>query len=305
MSLSGIAIAIGVLVDAGIVMAENVVRHAERSRKGQRPPAERCGNHWRSRSQRRTQVGRPIFFAMLIIILAFVPVFALTGQEGKLFHPLAFTKTFAMAGAAILAVTLVPALCALFMRGPFQDERQKSAHARAARDLRSDSRLGAALAENRGRTGRDFAGGGADAGVWRAAPSCLKNFQPSTRNLRPNSARLGQRIHAAAERRQFAVHAGAAAGRVAHGSQTHHGVAGPVIKQTPEVESVAGKLGRAETATDPAPVQMIETTIMLKPESEWRPGMTEGKTHRRTDRKTCRRCPATFPDFSSRSKTAF
>src|SRR5476649_293864 len=121
MSLSGIAIAIGVLVDAGIVMVENVIRHAEHAEKEK-------GNRLNSAEifevtlTAATQVGRPIFFAMLIIILAFVPVFALTGQEGKLFHPLAFTKTFAMIGAAILAVTLVPVLCALLIRGPFQAE---------------------------------------------------------------------------------------------------------------------------------------------------------------------------------------
>src|SRR5215468_10952337 len=119
MSLGGIAIAIGVLVDAGIVMAENVIRHAEQY-------AEQHGEY-RSRIGEITLnaarlVGRPIFFAMVIIILAFVPVFALTGMEGKLFHPLAFTKTFAMVGSTIIAVTLVPVLCTFLIRGRLPPE---------------------------------------------------------------------------------------------------------------------------------------------------------------------------------------
>ncbi|MGO9537064.1 MAG: efflux RND transporter permease subunit, partial [Limisphaerales bacterium] len=121
MSLAGIAIAIGVLVDAGIVMTENVVRHAESAEKekGHRLNGAEIMDVTLAAAQ---QVGRPIFFAMVIIILAFIPVFSLTGQEGKLFHPLAFTKTFAMAGSTVLAITLVPALCAALIRGPFQAE---------------------------------------------------------------------------------------------------------------------------------------------------------------------------------------
>src|SRR3984957_9182474 len=121
MSLSGIAIAIGVLVDAGIVMVENVIRHCEHAEneKGSRLNSEEIFN---VTLEAEKQGGRPIFFAVVIIILAFVPVFALSGQEGKLFHPLAFTKTFAMVGAAILAITLVPVLCPSLIRGPFQAE---------------------------------------------------------------------------------------------------------------------------------------------------------------------------------------
>ena len=109
------------LVDAGIVMTENVVRHAERAEKekGRRLNSAEVIDVTLEAAR---QVGRPIFFAMVIIILAFIPVFSLTGQEGKLFHPLAFTKTFAMAGSTVLAITLVPALCAALIRGPFQAE---------------------------------------------------------------------------------------------------------------------------------------------------------------------------------------
>ena len=125
MSLSGIAIAIGVLVDAGIVMTENVIRHCERleEKKGGRR-ASRAAETWQVTLEAAQQVGRPIFFAMLIIILAFVPVFTLVGEEGKLFHPLAFTKTFAMIGATLLAVTIVPVLCTFLVRGPFRPEEQ-------------------------------------------------------------------------------------------------------------------------------------------------------------------------------------
>src|SRR5204863_683580 len=119
MSLAGIAIAIGVLVDAAIVVTENAFRFIEQRRvnpRDRRRVAETVVDATRL-------VGRPIFFSMAIIILAFIPVFALTGQEGKLFHPLAFTKTFAMAGATLLAVTLVPVLCTWLVRGPFHAEK--------------------------------------------------------------------------------------------------------------------------------------------------------------------------------------
>ena len=131
MSLGGIAIAIGVLVDAGIVMTENVLRHAELyNRRIWRISLEDRPDHAASAAR---LVGRPIFFAMTIIILAFVPVFALTGMEGKLFHPLAFTKTFAMVGSTIIAVTLVPVLCTFLIRGRLHPRRQQSGDAHSAR----------------------------------------------------------------------------------------------------------------------------------------------------------------------------
>ncbi|MEO6054597.1 MAG: efflux RND transporter permease subunit, partial [Chthoniobacterales bacterium] len=123
MSLAGIAIAIGVLVDAAIVMTENVIRHCERAEREKGSPLTKAET-WQITLEASTQVGRPIFFAMAIIILAFLPVFALTGQEGKLFHPLAFTKTFAMLGSTLLAVTVIPVLCTLLVRGPFHPESQ-------------------------------------------------------------------------------------------------------------------------------------------------------------------------------------
>ena len=125
MSLAGIAIAIGVLVDAAIVVTENAFRTIEQRRgRPQRPRAR----HSQTVLEATRLVGRPIFFSMAIIILAFIPVFALTGQEGKLFHPLAFTKTFAMVGATLLSVTLVPVLCSLLIGGrdPRRGRRTRS-----------------------------------------------------------------------------------------------------------------------------------------------------------------------------------
>ena len=123
MSLTGIAISIGVLVDAGIVMTENVIRHCERAeeelKRRLRPP-----EIFQLTLTAATQVGRPMFFSMAIIILAFVPVFLLTGQVGKLFHPLAFTKSFALLGAVLMAITAVPVFCTLLVRGHFRPEKK-------------------------------------------------------------------------------------------------------------------------------------------------------------------------------------
>ena len=276
MSLSGLAIAIGVLVDAGIVMVENVVRHAGEAEKekGSRLNREEISKVTLTAA---TQVGRPIFFAMLIIILAFVPVFALTGQEGKLFHPLAFTKTFAMVGSAILAVTLVPALCALLMRGPFRAEENNF----LMRGLLAiyDPILDWALRWRKTVIGL--------AVISLAFALVLAFGLPQ--KIISQLATLNPQLAAKLPRglgSEFMP-------PLNEGSLLFMPVLLPdvsltevkrimawqdtVIKQTPEVESVAGKLGRSDTATDPAPAQMIETTIMLKPKSFWRAGMTEEK----------------------------
>lgn len=276
MSLSGIAIAIGVLVDAGIVMTENVIRHCEHAeqRKGSRLA--------RSETllvtlEAAKQVGRPIFFAMVIIILAFVPVFALVGQEGKLFHPLAFTKTFAMIGSTLLAVTIVPALCSVLVRGPFHGEDRNWVMRFLLRIY--DPALDWALSHRKTVI--------AGAVLLLATALTLAFGLPRTIlaklnewNL-PQVARLTKGIG-----REFMP-------ALNEGSLLFMPVLLPstsltevkrimawqdqAIREVPEVDSVAGKLGRAETATDPAPVEMIETTIMLKPPEQWRPGMTKSK----------------------------
>ena len=242
MSLSGIAIAIGVLVDAGIVITENVIRQRER-----RPNDD----PWQVTLEAAKQVGRPIFFAMVIIILAFVPVFALGGQAGKLFHPLAFTKTFAMVGSTLLAVTIVPVLCSWLVRGPFHSEDRNW----VMRGLLKAYNPALDWALRRRKTVLGLAA------ILLAVALGLatrmgKEFMPPLNEgsllfmpvlLPSTSLTEVKRIMSWQDQ---------------------------VIKQVPEVASVAGKLGRAETATDPAPVEMIETTIMLKPEKEWRKGMT-------------------------------
>lgn len=253
MSLAGIAIAIGVLVDAGIVMTENVIRHCEQAehKKGSRlSPSET----WQVTREAAHQVGRPIFFAMAIIILAFLPVFALGGQEGKLFHPLAFTKTFAMVGATLLGVTLVPVLCTWLVRGPFHAETDNV----VMRFLMGLYRPALNWALGHGRTVLAIAVAlliGAGVLASRIGSEFMPPLNEGSLLFMPvlvpsTSLTEVKRIMAWQDR---------------------------VIKSVPEVESAAGKLGRAETATDPAPVEMIETTIMLKPPAQWRPGLTREK----------------------------
>ncbi len=278
MSLSGIAIAIGVLVDAGIVMTENVIRHCERLENGRGAGARlTAAETWEVTRQAALQVGRPIFFAMTIIILAFLPVFSLVGEEGKLFHPLAFTKSFAMVGASLLAVTLVPVLCTFLVRGPFQPEGENWVMKRLL------ALYGPALdwaLPRRGKLLRWAAG--------LLAAALLLAFglpRPVSYKLRDwhldRAAKLASGMGS-----EFMP-------TLNEGSLLFMPVLLPstslteikrliawqdqALKQVPEVQSAAGKLGRSETATDPAPVEMIETTIELKPESEWRRGMTQEK----------------------------
>ena len=278
MSLSGIAIAIGVLVDGGIVMTENVIRHCERLEEQYGAKTRlTTAQTWQATLEAAQQVGRPIFFAMLIIILAFVPVFTLAGQEGKLFHPLAYTKTFAMIGATLLAVTVVPVLCSFLVRGPFRPEQENWIMRRLLRAYRPA--LGWALTRRSTvlkaaalvltialvlafglprPVARTFEGWG-----WhrtaRLARGMGREFMPTLNEgsllfmpvLLPSTSLTEiKRLIAWQDR---------------------------IMKQVPEVRSAAGKLGRSETATDPAPVEMIETTLELKPDSEWRPGMTKDK----------------------------
>jgi Cu(I)/Ag(I) efflux system membrane protein CusA/SilA len=276
MSLSGIAIAIGVLVDSAIVMTENVIRHSERAEEEKKRPLT-AKERWDLTLNASKQVGRPIFFAMVIIILAFVPVFALGGQEGKLFHPLAFTKTFAMVGSVLFAMTIVPVLCAALVRGPFHREERnivmrfllniynpvldaalrfrKTVLALAASLLV----IAAILAFGLPRPAVNWMEARGWNDLARATQGMGKEFMPPLNEgsllfmpvlLPSTSLTEVKRIMAWQDR---------------------------VMRETPEVASAAGKLGRAETATDPAPVEMIETTIMLKPEDQWREGMTMEK----------------------------
>jgi len=257
MSLGGIAIAIGVLVDAGIVMTENVIRHAEQY-------AEQHGEY-RSRIDEITLnaarlVGRPIFFAMVIIILAFVPVFALTGMEGKLFHPLAFTKTFAMVGSTLIAVTLVPVLCTFLVRGRLHREEDnpvmKLLRAIYAPSLRFALRhrlltLTAAAAlfgfslYLATTIGSEFMPPlDEETAMWMPVTDPSISLSTATDLMRRQDA---------------------------------------IIAQDPAVESVIGKIGRAETSTDPAPINMSETIVTFKPKDQWPTGLTKDDIMQRLD----------------------
>ncbi len=274
MSLSGIAIAIGVLVDAAIVLTENVLRHAEEAerKKGSRLNSAETFEVVLAAS---TQVGRPIFFAMAIIILAFVPVFALSGQEGKMFHPLAFAKTFAMISSTVLAVTVVPVLCTVLVRGPFHSEEKNIVMQFLLRLY--EPCLDFALRRRKTVL------------AWAAlllATACIVAFGLPAALHRPlaNIPFLNRLTLGIGQEFMPTLNEGSLlfmptfvpatslteVKRVMNWQDR-------VIRETPEVASVAGKLGRAETATDPAPTEMIETTIMLKPTSEWRPGLTKQK----------------------------
>jgi copper/silver efflux system protein len=248
MSLAGIAIAIGVLVDAGIVVTENAFRHLE-------------GVDTRDRGRvmetvlRATKlVGRPTFFSMAIIVLAFVPVFALTGQEGKLFRPLAFAKTFAMASATAIALTLIPILCTLLLRGKFHSEDQNPVM-RFFRRLYRPA-LAWALDHRRITLGVAFS---LFAGAVVLASGIGSEFMPPLNEGDIMFMPIADASIALAENTEFAKRQDTVLGRF------------------PEVAYVAAKVARAETSTDPAGLNMTETIVHLKPHDQWRPGMTLAK----------------------------
>jgi copper/silver efflux system protein len=253
MSLGGIAIAIGAMVDAAIVMIENAHKRLERA-----PPD-------RPRAQiiieAASEVGPALFFSLLIITVSFLPIFALEAQEGRLFKPLAYTKTFAMAAAAVLSVTLVPALMILFVRGRIMPEHRNPVNRfliwlyrpviRVALRFRLAT-IVIALALLAGS-------------IWpamRLGTEFMPNLNEGTLFYMPTTL-PGLSVTKAAELVQ---------------------TQDKIIKSFPEVESVWGKAGRAATATDPAPTEMFETIINLKPEPEWRAGMTIDKLIAEMDR---------------------
>ncbi|REJ76435.1 MAG: AcrB/AcrD/AcrF family protein [Acidobacteria bacterium] len=258
MSLAGIAIAIGVLVDAGIVVTENAFRHIEKNDvdTGDRKAV------WRSVLESTKLVARPVFFSMAIIILAFIPVFALEGREGKLFHPLAYTKTFAMIAATIIAVTLVPVLCTFLLRGKMHSEDRNP----LMRFLQKLYRpvLIAALRN-------------------RIATVCVALVLFSVAVFMAWG--IGSEFMPPLNE-----------GDIMYMPVTDPAVSmeealrliqkqDEIISSFPEVERAVGKVGRADTSTDPAPVNMNETIIHLKPKSEWRAGVTRDSLIEEMDRK--------------------
>ena len=246
MSLGGIAIAIGAMIDAAIVMIENAHKHLERLKEGE------------SRTEAMIaackEVGPALFFSLLIITVSFLPVFTLEAQEGRLFAPLAWTKTFAMAGAALLSVTLVPVLMLLFIRGRILPEARNPVNRFLIRAYRP------VIAWVMRRKELTLVLAAVSLGLTFIPASRLgSEFMPTlnegTLFYMPTSL-PGMSITKAAELLQ---------------------TQNKIIKSFPEVASVFGKAGRANTATDPAPTEMFETVINLKPESEWRAGMTIDK----------------------------
>ena len=246
MSLGGIAIAIGAMIDGAIVMIENAHKHIERE--GGRK------DHWEIVLDAAKEVGPPLFFSLLIITVSFMPVFTLEAQEGRLFKPLAFTKTFAMAASALLSITLVPVLMGIFIRGRILPERKNPI-----------TRLM----------------------IWVYRPvinivlrikilTLLLAVLVLVATLYPFK-RLGSEfmptLYEGSLMFMTATFPGVSVTKIGELLQTTD----RIIKSFPEVAQVFGKVGRAQTATDPAPLEMFETTINLKPESQWRPGMTVDK----------------------------
>ncbi|HID81532.1 MAG TPA: efflux RND transporter permease subunit [Chromatiales bacterium] len=247
MSLGGIAIAIGAMVDAAIVMIENVHKHFEKTEVTDE-------NRWEIVRQAAVEVGPPLFFSLLIITLSFLPVFTLEAQEGRLFAPLAYTKTFAMAAAAGLSVTLVPVLMGYFIRGHITPEEKNPVN----RILIAIYRPVINLVLKLPKIVLVVALFLIAAGMW-PVQHIGSEFMPDLDEgdlLYMPSAFPAVSIGKAQELLQ----------------QTDK-----LIRTVPEVKRVFGKIGRAESATDPAPLTMVETTIQLKPHEEWRPGMTMEK----------------------------
>ncbi len=247
MSLGGIAIAIGAMVDGAIVMIENVHKHMEKTELTDE-------NRWQVIQKATLEVGPPLFFSLLIITLSFLPVFALQAQEGRLFAPLAFTKTYAMAAAAGLSITLVPVLMGYFIRGKIVPEHKNPINRfliavykpfihmvlKAPKAILAATLVIVLVSYwPLSHLGSEFMPD-LDEGDWMYMPTTLPGVSiGKARQILQQTDKL--------------------------------------IKTFPEVKSVFGKIGRAETATDPAPLTMIETVIQLKPRDEWRKGMTPAK----------------------------
>lgn len=247
MSLGGIAIAIGAMVDAAIVMVENAHKHLEQN-------AVKNTSHWQMIQQAAVEVGPPLFFSLLIITISFLPVFTLQAQEGRLFTPLAYTKTYAMAAAAILSITLVPVLMGYFIRGKIHTERENPVnralyhayHPIIQKILKAPKLVLAVTVFI------VFIG-------FLPLPFLGTEFMPELDE--------GDLLYMPTTFPSISI-----------------GKAQQVLQQTdkliatvPEVKTVFGKIGRAETATDPAPLSMIETTIQFKPRAEWRSSMNMEK----------------------------
>ncbi|WP_421285962.1 efflux RND transporter permease subunit [Aeromonas veronii] len=253
MSLGGIAIAIGAMVDGAIVMIENVHKHMERE-------ALTDKNRWRIITEASIEVGPAIFFSLLIITISFLPVFALEAQEGRMFHPLAFTKTYAMAAAAALAITLVPVIMGYFIRGKVLAEQANPLNRGLSQAY--VPLLKAVLA--RPKTTLAVAAVVTVAGFWPLKYLGSEFIPPLDEGDIMYMPTTAANISVGKAREIL--------------QQTDK-----LIRTVPEVQNVFGKAGRAESATDPADLVMMETSIQLKPRDQWRPGMTPEKLKEELD----------------------
>ncbi len=244
MSLGGIAIAVGAMVDASIVMIENVHKHAERQ-----PLTKE--NRWEVVGKAASEVGAPLFFSLLIITFSFVPIFALEAQEGRLFHPLAYTKTYAMAAASALSITIVPVLMGYFIRGRITPEHKNPINRMLIAGYRPFINLALARPV---------------AAVVVAALLIATAAVPL--------ARIGGEFMPDLDEGDLLYMPSAFPGISAAKAAEILQQTNQLILSVPEVLTTYGKAGRADTATDPAPLTMIETTIQLRPQDEWRPGVT-------------------------------
>ncbi len=255
MSLGGIAIALGTMVDAAIVCVENVHKHHERWRHAHGGQAEPdAAAHYDLVRKACIEVGPAVFFSLLVVTVSFLPVFALEAQEGRLFEPLAWTKTFAMAAGAGLSVTLIPVLCLVLVRGRLRSESDNPLN----RWLIAIYRHPAAWVLAYPRATLALAALVLVATVWPLS-------------------RLGSEFMPPLEEGDLLYMPSALPGLSPQKASELLQLTDRIIRSFPEVASVHGKAGRAETATDPAPLEMLETVVQLKPRSEWRPGMTMEK----------------------------
>ncbi|WP_347261998.1 efflux RND transporter permease subunit [Rudaea sp.] len=261
LSLGGIAIAIGAMVDAAIVMIENAHKHLEAWQHEHPDEILSTDERWRLIADAAVEVGPALFFSLLVITLSFLPVFSLEAQEGRLFAPLAFTKSYAMAAAAGLSVTLIPVLMGYWIRGRIPDEQANP----VVRGLIA---------------------------IYRPALDAVLSWPKATlavaallllATLWPISRLGGEFLPPLDEGDVLYMPTalpGLSAGKAAQILQQTDAM----IRSVPEVASVFGKIGRAETATDPAPLEMVETTVHFKPQDQWRPGMTKDKLIEELDR---------------------
>jgi Cu(I)/Ag(I) efflux system membrane protein CusA/SilA len=259
LSLGGIAIAIGAMVDAAVVMIENAHKHLERHREANGVDAQ-GEERWQLMARSAAEVGSALFASLLVITLSFIPVFALQAQEGRLFSPLAYTKTYAMAAAAGLSVTLIPVLMGYLIRGRIRAESDNPINRALIAGYRPV--LDLVLRHPRGT-------------LVAAAIVLLLTLLPY--------ARLGSEFMPALDEGTLLYMPTALPGLSTGKASRLLQLSDRMIKSVPEVDHVFGKAGRAETATDPAPMEMFETTVTFKHRDQWRPGMTPEKLRRELD----------------------